>query len=274
MESLALTLQLVGGLLLGAALVSVVIFFAPEGLAQPLGALVVAGAALAAARLVEERDAGASESILAVGLVAAASIPFYETPPAWLGYAAAATCAIAAFTRVRRSPLAIAAVVAFAIDLHHATGVDLFAATHDASVWTLYAGVAAYGALLLAQRASPWARGALAVHAPLLTLALLPVLDHAGVRDAGIAALAVGTQLAVLLAVGVRLDVRPLVASASALLSLAALTFAFLALGPALSAIILLLLGALLVWRAEALRGYFGRRVPPQLSADEPVGAR
>lgn len=252
--------HLVGGLLLGAALIALVQFFVPLSGWQPLAALLLSAACVAAAMLAErQRGPMAAEAAFGAALVAAASVPFYAISPALLGFPAAILAAGATRLRQGRTPLALLAVIAFFLTAQHAMRVDPLSAVHGGP-WLFLAALIGYGALLVRQRAQRWADRALAIHALAIGIAAFPALDALRVTDPGIAALGVGTLLAALFLLGVRLNARPLVATTAALLAVAATAFAFLALGPALAAIVLLLLGALLVWHAEAVKGYFAVR--------------
>lgn len=252
--------HLLGGTLLGAALIALVHFFVPLGGWQPLAALVLAATTVGAA-LVGERRRGslAAEAALAAGLVAAASVPFYAVSPPLLGLLAAIVAVGVTLLRRGTTPLTLLASAAFFLGMQHATRVEPLAAVQGGP-WVFLVALLAYGALLARQRAARWANVALASHAVALAIAAFPALDALRVTDPGLAALGVGTLLALLFLAGLRLDARPLVAVSAALLAIAAGAFAFLSLGPALAAIVLLLVGAVLVWHAEAVKGYFAVR--------------
>lgn len=250
--------HLVGGLLLGAAVVALIQFFVPIGGWQPLAALIVSALAMGAAVVAEmRRGALAAEAGLAAGIVAAGSVPFYAVSPALLGGIAAALAVGVALLRRGRTPLSLLATAAFFVGAQHMARVDLLAAAPAGAEGALMLSLGAFGALLVAHRRERWGGHALALHACAMTLAAFPLLDALGTTDPGVAALAVGGMLGALFLLGLQLDARPLVAVTSAMLTFAAIAFAFLALGPALAAIVLLLLGAVLVWHAETVRGYF-----------------
>ncbi|HUR68399.1 MAG TPA: hypothetical protein VM370_04075 [Candidatus Thermoplasmatota archaeon] len=257
-DETAYATHLAGGLLLGAALVSLVRFFVPVGVGQPVAALGLGALCAAAAyRTEEKRGELVAEAGYAAGLLSAASVPFYAISMPLLGLLAALLAV--ALTRARRgtSPVALLALATFFVGAQHAARVDLLAPRDGAAELLFLSLLAGYGALLVRQRHARWAGIALAGHGIAIALAIFPLLDALGVTDAGIAALAVGACAGGLLLLALRIGARALVATSSALLTLAALVFAFTALGPALAAIVLLLLGALLVWQAEAVRGYF-----------------
>jgi len=251
--------HLVGGILLGAALVALVQFFAPVGIAQPLLALGIAVSCIVAAFVAEaHRGILAAEAGFAAGLMAAGSVPFYAMTLPVLGIVTGILAVGVLLLRRGKTPIALLATVAFFVGAQGAARVDPFAIRAGAGEALFIAALIAFGGILVAQRRERWGGIALGAHGLLLTLATFPLLDSAGVTDPGLAALAIGAVLGLLFLIGLRLDTRPLVATTSATLTLAAIAFAFLALGPALAAIVLLLLGSVLVWQAETVRGYFG----------------
>lgn len=260
MDDPVYAVNVTGGVLLGAALAAVVLLFVPIGPAQPLAAFGLALLCIVGVHHVEaRRGAGVAEAGLAAALVAAASIPFYvEAPPA-LGALAAIVAVWVTLVRRGASFLSILSVPAYFVGARHATGTDMLRGSDVLAELAFLLALVAYGALLVGQRHARWARAALAAHALGIVLAVFPFLDALGVTDAGIAALAVATTLGAILALGVRLGERTLVATTGAVLAAAASAFAFLALGPALAAIVLLCTGAALVWQAEKLLGYFRR---------------
>lgn len=252
--------HVVGGLLLGAALAAVVQFFVPIGTRQPLAALALALACVLASRAAERRRGEhAAEAGLAAGLVAAATVPFYAVAPAIVGAFAAGLALWITIARRGRTPIALAALACFFVNARHATGAEMLRGSDVLAELAFMASLCAYAVLLVQQRAQRWASHALALHGGGLALAMLPLLDAMRVTDAGVAALAVAATLGALFALGVKLGARPLVATTGALLALAAAAFAFLALGPALAALILLCMGAALVWHAERIRAMIER---------------
>lgn len=253
----------VGGILLGAALASIVQYFVPRSAWQAGVALLLATLCIASAAFAERtRGTLAAEAGVAAGLIAAGSVPFYDASPAALSAFAALLIVLVALIRRGRTPLALLAVPAFFACARHATGADMLRGRAlDAEIVFLLALVA-YAALMVRQRTAKWASFALAAQSIALAVATLPLLDALHVTDPGIAALGVGATLGLVFAVGLALHERPTVLMSGALLSFAALAFAFLAMGPALAAIVLLLLGAALVWQADALRGFMSQDAP------------
>lgn len=254
--------HLVGGLLLGASLIALVQFFVPIGIWQPFSALGV-GALCAAAAWVAETRRGelAAEAGFAAALLAGASVPFYALSMPLAGLLACGLALFVAVIRRGRTALAVLASVTFFVGAQHAARVDMLAPRPGASEGLYLLALVAFGALLLWHRREAWGGRALSVHAIGIVLATFPFLDALGVTDPGLAALGVGIVLGALFALALRLHVRVMVATTCAMLTLAAVSFAFLALGPALAAIVLLLLGAALVWQAETVKGYFAPSV-------------
>lgn len=263
MDEVSDAIDLAGGFLLGAALVAVVLLFVPAGAAQPiaagaLGILSIVGVHAAELR----RGPRAADAGLAAALVCTASIPFYAGSPAPLGAIAALVAVWVPLVRRAATPLTLLAVPAFFVGARHATGADLLRGASLLRELAFFAALVAFAVFLVrqrgAQRDARWASHALAAHALALALAAFPLMDALGVTDAGVAALGLTATLAALFALGLWLRERPLVATAGSALAVAACAFAFLALGPALAALVLLCLGAALVWQAGSLRGYFG----------------
>lgn len=251
-------LDLVGGLLLGAAAVALILLFVPLSAWQPEAALLASLACFAAARAAERaRGERAAEAAFATALAMAGAVPFFAHSPPPLAAVAALVAVSVTLARRGRSPLALVAVPVFYVDARHATGADLLRGSSLLAEIVLLVALLAMLALLVRQRSARWAGIALAAQGIALTTAVFPLLDALGVRDGGIAALAAGAMLGALFAFGLALRTRPLVATTGALLAAAAAAFAFLALGPELAALVLLCSGAALVWKAEAVRGYF-----------------
>ena len=255
--------HVVGGLLLGAALACLVRFFVPLGPVQPLMALALAAICVSASRLAarHERDERA-QAAHAAGLVLAGAIPFFAFSSAGVSAVGALLVIVSTLWSGARSPLALAGVVAFFTSARHATQVDLLAHEGVRSAAAFMLALLAYGALLLALPRGAWRSRATAATGAGVLLAAFPLLDALGATDAGVGALGIGALLATLFAIGMALDERPLAALSGGLLACAAVAFAFLALGPALAAIVLLLAGAATIWQAEApgLGRLFSRR--------------
>lgn len=263
MDDPAYAMRLVGALLLGAALVAVAQFFLPVGAAQPWTAILLALlAALAARRVARRRSARAADAPTAIALVCAGAAPFFAVSPPAAGALGAILAALIARAHRGATPLSLLAVACFFVTARHATGAEMLRGSSVASELAFLIALAAYFVLLartttagLAAGTARWADHALALQGAAIALAVLPLLDALRVTDAGIAALAVGATLGALFAVALRLRARPLALATGGLLAFAATSFAFLALGPALASIVLLLIGAAFVWRADHLPG-------------------
>lgn len=263
MDDAAYAVNVVGGVLLGAALAAIVLLLVPIGAAQPLVAFALAALCLVGVHVVEaRRGAGVAEAGLAAALVCAASIPFYVETPAPLGALSALVAVWITLVRRGASPLTLLAVPAYFAGARHATGADMLRGARVLPEIAFMLALAGLAILLAGGRRARWPSYALAAQGLAIALATFPLLDALGVTDAGLAALAVSTVLGALFGVGVHLGERPLVATTGCVLAFAACAFAFLALGPALAALVLLCMGAALVWQAENLRGYFRQPTP------------
>lgn len=265
-------LQLVGGLLLGAALVALVVFLdlardASSWALLLLGLGPYAGAV--AMRLLARRGnaafvsrEGLEEALWAAALVpiAASPMPAQERVVAWIALALAVGAYV---TRQGRGPSVVLAGAAYAVAAVAAVpdpfGFGAEAANAGARylLWTLFL---AFGALLLVWRQETWTTVGLALYVIPLVGSLLPLLDLWGIHGDSQIQLAIGVYLGLLLVLGVALGNRGLVTGAAAGLTIDAVWFAAELGGPGTAVVVLLVLGGLLVWQAEFLRNYFRRR--------------
>lgn len=250
--------------MLGAAVAALVPLLLPAGPVQALAVLLVATVLILSAwKLGRVGDAAD-----AAGLGAALGVPFLAGSPWPLGLVIAGLAIFVTIAQRGRSPLALLAAATFFVGIRHAVQLDLLAGREAVPAAALFLALVAYGALLAAQAAhaaprraagaagAPWAGIALALVGLLLVLAAFPLLDVAGVTDAGVAALCLGTLIGALLAFGVWTRIRPLATTMGVVLPLSILAFALLALGPALAAIVLVCLGGALLWQAENVRAF------------------
>lgn len=246
--------RIVGGVMLGAAVAALVQQFVPSGPLQPIVALFIALLSILSAW----RLGRAGDTADAAGLAAATAVPFFPATPAPLGLVVAGLALFVTIAQRGRSPLALLAAATFFVGVRHAAGVDLLLGETALPAVGLFLALAAYGAFVASQRApgDDWSPRAAALVGALLVLCAFPLLDAAGVQDAGIAALCLATLIGALLAAGVALGLRALAATMGAILPVAVLAFALLALGPALAAIVLLCIGSALLWQAEHVRAY------------------
>lgn len=258
-------LQLVGGLLLGAALVALVAFLnvaqdAAPGVMLAFGVIALGGG-LALAILKGATRMGLADAALATGLVplgVASVLGPAHTMPVY-GLAAAALAVAALMVRRGQGPIAVLSSVTYALGTFGAIGPELFGgAVGDRSAWL--AALIAYSLLLLVYRRETWS----GVAAGLLMLphafAFVNVLDAAGVRDSRTEELMLGAYFGAWVATGVWLNVRGLVAGAAGGLTIVAVVFAYDLGGAGPALVLLLVLGGVLVWQAEFVRRYFGKK--------------
>lgn len=258
-------LQIVGGLLLGAAAIALVTLLDIENTwgALLLVALGLAGCGLGLA--LDRRAAanpGLAEAAAAAGLVAitaAGMVGDQQTRALAFGLLAAAVALAILLAWRERGPMVTLSTVAFAIATAFAFNEGLRSQERVAHALWL-AALLAWGALLLRWRRQLWASIALGLLVPALALAFGFVWDDATNMSSVALELAMGAYLGALLAVGIWSGDRGLTTAAGGGLVVDAVVFAF-DVGGALTAFLLLLaLGGLLVWQAELLRGYFRRR--------------
>lgn len=262
-------LQFVGGLLLGAAVVALVIFLDVDDDVAPwlmllLGAS-AAGVGLALHASMPERE-GLGEALLSAGLIpivvaAVFSLDGSESPDLFLGLLAAAAAVAAHALRKGRGPSVIVAGAGFTVASFAVADFQLFFGEPNLGRRLLWlAALLGYLGLLLAWRRETWSTVGLALFVGPLVMGFLFVLEGFGVHDTVAIELLLGGWLALLLGVGIWLGNRGLVTGAAAGLTIDAIAFAFELGGPGTAVVVLLALGGLLVWQAEFLRAWFGGR--------------
>ncbi|GEM_PF-5917838 len=255
-------LQLVGGLLLGAAAVALMLVLHYQ---RDAGAILLDGIAAAALagglalqRAGGERQTGLADAACAAGLVAAGVAAFFpDERVTWAAWVGAALALVATFASRGRTPVVALASVAFAVATGRAT-MPFDASLLHAAWWV--ASAAYVGLLLSLWRHEGWTSVALAAQVVPLTISVMRLLDDAGVHGSVSTELGVGAFLALVLGVGIALAERGLVAGAAAGLLIDAIVFAFDVGGAMTALLVLLALGGLLVWQAQVLRGWFRRR--------------
>ena len=263
-------LQLVGGLLLGAALVALVAYvvgFDGSDATRRSLALLGLGAVSLLAAIVLHIARGADKPGLVDALLAAALVPAAVSAPSanepalrWIAALALVPPLAALALRRGRSPVTALATVGFALASFFTIGDEIFSSSAGARPFLWETLLLAYGALLLAWRREGWTSVSLALLVLPLALALVAMLNSADVDGSHAIELWMGAYLGAILGLGVALGQRGLVAGAAAGLTIDAVVFAA-DLGGALSALLVLAaLGGLLVWQAEVVRGYFRRR--------------
>ena len=262
-------MQFVGGLLVGAALVALVIFLDVSDDAKPwaflgLGLVLLAPAAAA---LYRGAPIGLVEAGLAGGLVplvvgAGAAPDQYDIiVPALVALIAVGV------TLLRRgegaSTLVAMGVYSFATARATILQDGLFGGGGDPTLrWTWLLALLAYMGLLLVWRHRLWALISLAIVVGPIALAFASILDLSHMSSTN-AELVMGAFLGGLLVPGIALGSRGLVAGAAAGLTIDAIAFASTIGGPGTAVILLLALGGLLVWQAEVVRRYFKREQAP-----------
>ena len=259
-------MQFVGGLLLGAALVALTFFLELEGASAAwtllgFGALAIAGGT-AMHYLAPGRD-GLEEAMFAAGLVAVGVAPFQDGELMVVGLLGMALAVASLVIRRGDGATVTVAAAAYVVSSFAALGPDFFG-TQDASPYVWWASIVAYALLMLVWRDRAWTSAALAFYVAALAFSFAPVLDEwsrqLGFDSSTFIQLVMGAYLGIWFAIGIVLGIRGLVAGAAAGLTIDAVIFAADLGGPGTAVIVLVLLGGLLVWQAEFLRGYFGRR--------------
>lgn len=262
-------LQFVGGLLLGAALVALVIFLDVDDDVAPwllfaMGAA-VASVGLALHAFMPERD-GLGEALLSAGLVpivVAATFTFDQggTSGMLVASLAAAVAVAVHVLRKGRGPSIVVAGAGFTLASFAVADVQLFFGEPEPLRRFLWlAGLLAYLGLLLVWRRETWSTVGLALFVAPLTVGFLLILDVFDVQGAAAIELLLGGWLAIFVGIGVWLRNRGLVTGAAAGLTIDAVAFAFELGGPGTAVVVLLALGGLLVWQAEIVRAWFGGR--------------
>lgn len=256
-------MQFVGGLLLGAGLVALVVFLDLAERVEPWAFLAVGAplVALGVAGALRRAAPGLVEAALAGGLVpmlVAVGASFDEG----VSLAVPALVALAGIgivvLRRGEGPSVLVASVAFVWGSARATLLrdDFLMEAPDMtmrSLWLL--ALLGYGALLVVWREKLWTAISLGLLVAPLTLAFGLLLEPLELESVAME-LAIGAFLGALLGVGIWLRSRGLVAGAAAGLTVDAVTFAFDVGGAGTAVVVLLALGGLLVWQAEFVRGY------------------
>lgn len=261
------SMQFVGGLLLGAALVALTFFLNLEGTAAAwtllgLGAAAVGGG-MAMHYLAPGRN-GLEEAMFGAGLVAVAVAPFQNGETIMIGLLGMALAIASLVVRRGDGPTVVVAGAAYVSASFAALGPDFFGSDVTQSYMLWWLAVVAYGLLMLVWRTRSWTSAALGLYVLPLVLSFGPVLDQwgrqLGIESSTFVQLVIGAYLGIWFAVGIALGIRGLVAGAAAGLTIDAVVFAADLGGPGTAVVVLVLLGGLLVWQAEFLRAYFGRR--------------
>lgn len=258
-------MQFVGGLLVGAGLVALVLYLdVPEGDAPwwmaGLGALLGAAATFGALRAAPSGlvEAGMAGALVPLTVGAGGAIAHDDvTLPSLVALASVGVLVL----RRGAGPSALTAAAAFAFTSAAATVLQegIFGDEDPVARWLWFATLLGFGALLLVRRERAWIGATLGLYVvPLaigcgLVLDLVPDLTSVGME------LGLGAFLGALFALGLAWGVRGLVAGAVAGLTVDAVTFAFDVGGPGTAVVVLLALGGLLVWQAELVRSYFRR---------------
>lgn len=251
--------QLVGGLLLGAGLIALVVFLelqepASGYVMMGLGVLALA-AGYAAHQTAPERR-GLSDAALAAGLVAVGvASPVASNSNPWVALLGAALGALVFAWRRGASPVAVAAAAVFVSGTFSFANSSLFT-SDDASAFVAWGALLAFGAFMLVWRAEFWTNVALAPYVGAIAVSFFMVLDAVNVSGSEATELWLGAHFAILFGIGIYLGARGLAIGGAAGLTIDAVVFAF-DVGGALTAVVLLLtLGGILVWQAELVRNY------------------
>jgi hypothetical protein len=269
-------LQFVGGLLLGAALVALVAYLVPANSARTntdtpralllfgLGVFAIGvGIAAYMALSRQGRAPGLGDAAMAAGLVPLSISAFglVDAKLQWLAYLAALAPVAVHVVRRGQGPLAVLAGAAFALITFAASEFGLFSGNaKDPGAYVWLGALLAYGAFMLTTRRETWTTVTLGLYVAPLAGSFARILSDSGIADSRTIELLMGAFLAAILGVGVLLQNRGLVAGAAAGLTIDAVVFAFDLGGPLPALVLLLVLGGLLVWQAEFLRGYFRKR--------------
>ncbi|MFA5860208.1 MAG: hypothetical protein WDA16_00795 [Candidatus Thermoplasmatota archaeon] len=259
-------LQLVGGLLLGAAMVALVSFLDMPTDQAPIALLALgAAAALGGITLyLRQRDArvGLADAALAAGLVALSVSPFIgdEAGRSVYGLVTMGLAVGALLVRRGQGPLAVLSGAAFTLGSLAATRPEFFGNATDYAALEWWASLLGFSFVLLVFRRETWSNVASGLMMGPHAIAFIMWLDAAGLRGSRNVELAVGGYFALALTLGIWLGVRGLVAGAAAALTIDAVVFAYDLGGAGNALVLLLVLGGVLVWQAEFIRRYFGRR--------------
>lgn len=259
------SMQFVGGLLVGAGLVALVIFLDLQASAPYilllLGALLLAPAMVGAFRgshpgLVEAGLAGGLVPML-VGVARSMDFPASDLVVPLL---VAVVCIGVVALRRGEGASTLVAGGGFAWTLAAATVLrdrGTFGSAEQATLWFL--SLCAFAVLLAVWRGKRWTEITLAVLVLPATIALVLLLQPYELAYLG-TQLAIAVWLAPVLALGILFRSRGLVTGAAAGLTLDAIAFSFEVGGAGTAVVVLLALGGLLVWQAEAVRRYYRPR--------------
>lgn len=257
--------QFVGGLLVGAAMVALVVFLGYDGAAAELplamlGGVLLAGAVAAQLR-VGETHASLVEAAYAAGLVplGVAAAMGFDNDAALGPLVLALVVGAHAFKRGRGASIALCAIV-FAIG-SAAVSMQLFDDTRGTQPGLWLVLLSGYLALTLVWRRDRWSDVSAGLLVLPMTLAYLFLLDQAFETDSTLLLeVAVALFLGALFGIGLWLSSRGLVAAAAAGLTIDAIVFAFDLGGAGTALVVLLALGGFLVWQGQAIRAYFAKR--------------
>jgi len=263
------SMQFVGGLLVGAGLVALVIFLdvgedVGQWLFLGIGVTVILGAVLLHFSAGESRrsliDAAFAVGFVPLGVGATQEIFQADSPlPALLAFATALGVHVLLQGRGPATFLATAcaSLASLGAVLQFFDDIDATAAM----IWLLL--LLGYLALALIWRRESWsAASAGALVIPISIAFIMFLVDALGDPDSVAVEISLGLLLGALLGVGIWLGVRALVASAAGALTIDAVVFAFDIGGPGTAVVVLLALGGLLVWQGRGIRDYL-RRAPP-----------
>lgn len=269
------SMQFVGGLLLGAGLVALLVFLDVGSESAPyvllgLGALMVVPAMVGAMRgapsgLVEAGLSGGLVPILVgVGTAIDASRQpgdFGATTEVLVPLLVALLTIGILVLRKGEGPTTLVAGGGFVFAVAAATLLRedfLFGDPTMATRWTWFLAQLGLAGLLAMWRGKLWTEISLAALVIPATMAFVLLLEPLSLEALGYE-LVIAIWLAPILAGGIFLGSRGLVTGAAAGLTIDAVAFAFEIGGPGTAVVVLLALGGLLVWQAENVRRYFRR---------------
>lgn len=257
-------MQFVGGLLVGAALVALVVFLdvgepANAWLLLGLGAVMAAPAAYGAwvgwnRSLVQAGLSGSLvPALVAAGIGGGNDV--YAIP---MLVAAACVGVLLLLRGEGPTTLVAAGGYAFAGAASTLFRESFFFGNDQMGVrWAWLGLLLALLPLLLLWRQRLWASVSLGLYVAPLAFAFALILDGVDTLTSVGAELVMGAYLGALLGIGIWTGSRGLVAGAAAGLTIDAVVLAFDVGGPGTAVVLLLVLGALLVWQGQVVRGYF-----------------
>lgn len=264
------SLQFVGGLLLGAAVIALVVFLDVPETARAWWLLALGALALAGGLALHHRAparSGLAEAMLAAGLIPIAAAGLFAGDAATRGVAGGLLAAgLGAATHVLRKgdgPAILIAGFAYVLGTFTASQIQIiFGEPHltGAILWLL--AILAYVGLVLVWRDRGWSTIGLALLMAPAALSFLFVLGAMGVEESLTYELALAGWMGLFLGLGILLRNRGLVAGSAAALTIDAVVFATDVGGPGTAVVVLLVLGGLLVWQAEFLRAWFKGQPP------------